>query len=232
MEKAAILGRKVGMTRFFTESGASVPVTVIEIGPCAVTQVMTEEADSYSAVQLAFEDMSPKNSTYQMIGHDAKAGVGPKRFHREFRLEDDGEAANFEVGGTVSAADFEEVFYVDVTATSKGKGMQGGMKRWGFKGQLASHGVKRRHRSPGSIGGHATNLGTGPKIKKGKKMAGHMGAEQVTTRNHEVMRVISDKNLILIKGTVPGPNTGLVFVRSSKRLGRAKQNQLKAKQKG
>lgn len=232
MKNTAILGRKVGMTRYFTDEGINIPVTVLQVGPCAITQVMTEERDSYTAIQLAYEDADPKHSTMPLIGHDAKAGVAPKRHHREFRFNNEKEAVGYEVGGTVTAADFEGIHFVDVIGTSKGKGFQGGMKRYGFKGQIASHGVKRRHRSPGSIGGHSANLGTGPKIKKGKRMATHMGAEQVTTRNHEVVKVIPEKNLILVKGTVAGANTGLVLVRTSKRLGRQKQLHLAKKMKG
>jgi len=232
MKNIGILGRKIGMTRYFTEDGINIPVTVLQVGPCPITQVVTSEDGGYPAVQLAYEDVDPKYTTIPQIGHDAKAGVSPKRHHREFRFNDDKEAGEYEVGGTISAADFAEIHYVDVIATSKGKGFQGGMKRYGFKGQIASHGVKRRHRSPGSIGGHSANLGTGPKIKKGKRMAGHMGAEQVTTRNHEVVKVLSDKNLIIVKGTVPGPNKGLVLVRTARRLGRQKQLHLAEKMKG
>lgn len=229
MKNAAILGRKIGMTRFFTEDGANVPVTVLQVGPCPVTQVKTTDSDTYSSVQLAFDEVDPKHSTFPLIGHDAKAGATPHRFHRELRLENDKAVEEYEVGGTVTAADFAEVHYVDIVATSKGKGFQGGVKRHGFKGQIASHGVQRKHRSPGSIGGHGTNLGTGPKLKKGKRMAGHMGNARTTTRNHEVIKVLPEKNLLLVKGSVPGPNTGIVFVRSSRRLGRRKQLRLAEK---
>ncbi len=231
-KRVAILGRKVGMTRFFLEDGKNVPVTVLQVGPCPVTQIKTTESDSYSAIQLSFDEIDPKNSTFPLIGHDGKAGVSPQRFHQEYRFEDDKEVEEYELGQVVTLADFEGVHFVDVSGTTKGKGFQGGVKRHGFKGQLASHGVKRRHRSPGSIGGHATNLGTGPKIKKGKRMAGHMGDVHATTRNHEVVKVIAEKNLLLIKGTVPGANSGLVFVRSAVRLGRSKQLKAAEKMKG
>lgn len=210
------------MTRYFTEDGNNIPVTVIQAGPCPVTQVKTSEIDGYSAVQIAFDDVKPRRSTMPMIGHDAKAGTTPKRFHREMRVEDDAAVAEYELGQTVDVSQFEGVKYVDVSGTSKGKGFQGPMKRHNFAGLEASHGVERKHRSAGSIGGHATNLGTGPKLKKGKRMAGQMGNEQVTTRSLDVVSVDPDQNLILVKGPVPGANDGLVFIRESKRLNRRK----------
>lgn len=216
---AVILGKKVGMTRYFLEDGRNVPVTVIEGGPCTVTQVKTVESDGYSAVQLGFDDVKPRRSTMPQIGHDAKAGTGPKRYHREFRTNEDD---SFEHGQTVDVSQFDGVKYVDVIGTSKGKGFQGPMKRHNFKGQLASHGVERKHRSSGSIGGHATNLGTGPKPKKGKRMAGHMGSERVTTRSLEVVAVQPDRNLLLVKGAIPGPNGGMVQVRTAVRLNKQK----------
>jgi large subunit ribosomal protein L3 len=156
-----------------------------------------------------------------IIGHDAKAGTAPKRFHREIRL-DASEVENLEVGQSVTVSEFEGVPFVDVTGTSKGKGFQGGMKRHNFKGLEASHGVKRRHRSPGSINGHATNLGTGPKPKKGKRMAGHMGDERVTARSLDVVKVDPEKNLLLVKGPVPGANSGMLVIRQARRLNRKK----------
>ena len=225
---AALLGRKIGMTRFFTESGANVPVTVIEAGPCTVTQVKTTERDGYSAVQLGFAEQRPQRSTMPVIGHDAKAGSGPLRVHREFRMANDKDVQQFELGQTVSASDFEGVKYIDVIGTSKGKGFQGVVKRHHFAGQEASHGVERKHRSGGSIGGHATNLGTGPKLKKGKRMAGHMGDVRVTERSLEVIKIDPAQNLLLVKGPVPGANGGLLFVREAIRLNRSKQGLLKA----
>jgi large subunit ribosomal protein L3 len=225
---AALLGRKIGMTRYFTEEGKNLPVTVIQAGPCAVTQVKTSETDGYAAVQLAFEDIKPRRSTMPVMGHDAKAGVAPKRFHREIRVEDDREAGGFELGQSVDVTAFEGVKYVDVTGTSKGKGFQGPMKRHNFAGLEASHGVERKHRSAGSIASHATNRGTGPKVKKGKLMAGHMGDERVTARSLDVVAIDPEKNLILVKGPVPGPNDGFLFIRESKRLNRRKQRLVKA----
>ncbi|MEM1099774.1 MAG: 50S ribosomal protein L3 [Planctomycetota bacterium] len=216
----AILGRKIGMTRLYDDDGNNVPVTVIEAGPCFVSQVKTQETDGYDAIQMAFEDLKARNSTFQVIGHDAKAGLAPKRFHREVRL-DESEVAEFEAGQEIKAEAFEGVVFVDVTGVSKGKGFQGGMKRHGFAGQEASHGVERKHRSPGSIGGRSSNLGTG-KPKKGIRMAGHMGSEKVTVRSLKVVGIDKDKNLLLIKGPVPGPKQGLIFIREAKRLYKGK----------
>ena len=216
---AAIIGRKIGMTRFFTEDGINVPVTLIEAGPCVVTQVKTAETDGYSAVQLGYGDVKPRRSTMPLIGHDAKAGAPPRRVHREIRLDDD---PSLEPGEQVDVSAFEGVMYVDVVGTSKGTGFQGPMKRHNFSGLEASHGVERKHRSAGSIGGHATNLGTGPKVKKGKKMAGQMGSVRVTARNLDVISIDPERNLLLVKGAVPGPRKGMLFIRQSKRLNKRK----------
>ena len=218
----AILGRKVGMTRWFTEDGRNIPVTVISALPSVITQVKTSESDGYAAVQIGFEEIKPSRSTKPLIGHDAKAGTTAKRFHREFRCADDAEASGFELGQMVGVSDMTEIRFVDVTATSKGKGFQGGMKRHNFRGQQASHGVERKHRSGGSIGGHSANLGTGPKIKKGKKMPGHMGDEQVTVRSLDVIKADTEKNLLVVKGPIPGPNGGFVYIKPSVRLYKSK----------
>ena len=209
------------MSRYFLEDGTNIPVTVVEAGPCVVTQVKTEDTDGYNAVQIGFEDVRPGRATMPIIGHDAKAGTAAKRFHREVRLEEETE---LEPGQSLDVSLFEEVMFVDVVGTSKGKGFQGGMKRHNFKGLEASHGVKRRHRSPGSINGHATNLGTGPKLKKGKRMAGQMGNKQITCRSLPVINIDSERNLLLVKGAIPGPNNGMVLIREAKRLNRKKQN--------
>jgi large subunit ribosomal protein L3 len=223
---AAILGRKLGMTRYFTEDGRNIPVTVIEAGPCAVTQVKTTETDGYSAVQLAFGDVKPRRSTVPLIAHDAKAGVAPKRFHREYRVNDDKIVAEHQLGQTVDVKAFENIKYVDVIGTSKGKGFQGVMVRHHFKGMFASHGTERMHRHGGSIASHATNRGWGPKPKKGKRMPGHMGHERVTVRNLDVISIDPERNILLVKGTVPGPNQGLLFIRESIRLNRSKARKL------
>jgi len=208
----ALLGKKVGMTRIYDDKGAIVPVTVVEAGPCAVTQVKTVDSDGYNAVQLGFGDIKAKFSTFGLIGHAAKAGVGPKKHFREIKLKD---ATDKKAGDEVKADIFEGVQYVDVIGVSKGKGFAGVMKRHHFGGQPASHGTERKHRSPGSIASRATWRGQCGKPKKGVRMAGHMGMDQVTTRNHPLVKIDTEKNLLLIKGALPGPNGALLFVRKS-----------------
>src|SRR5947209_1832309 len=208
----ALLGKKVGMTRVYDEKGTIVPVTVVQAGPCSVTQVKTVESDGYNAVQLGFADCKARHSTQPLIGHAAKAGVGPKRHFREIRLKD---VTDRKAGDTVTVGLFDGVQYVDVIGTSKGKGTAGVMKRHHFGGQPASHGTERKHRSPGSLASRATWRGQSGKPKKGVRMAGHMGMDQVTTRNHPLVKIDSENNLLLIKGALPGPNGGLLFVRKS-----------------
>ncbi len=220
---AALLGRKVGMTRLYDEDGKNVPVTIIQAGPCVVSQIKTEETDGYNAIQIAFEDVKGRNSTMPLIGHDGKAGTGPKRVHREFRVSED-ELANYEVGQSLNVDAFAESKYVDVIGTSKGKGYAGTMKRHGFKGQLASHGTERKHRSPGSVGGRSAYLGGG-RPKKGIRMAGQMGNARVTIRSVDVVKRDKDKNLIVVKGPVPGANGGLVVIREAVRLYKSKGNE-------
>jgi len=223
---AAILGRKIGMSRYLREDGRNIPVTVIEAGPCAVTQVKTEETDGYNAVQLSFDDVKPRRSTMPQIGHDAKAGTAPKRFRREYRLPDARAAGEYTLGQVVDVSALSEVKYVDVTGVSKGKGFQGVMKRHNFSGMEASHGVERKHRSAGSIASHATERGRGPKPKKGKRMAGQMGHERVTVRSLDVISIDAAKNLLLVKGPVPGPNRGLLFIRDAIRVNRSKARRM------
>jgi large subunit ribosomal protein L3 len=208
----ALLGKKLGMTRIYDEKGAVVPVTVVEAGPCAVTQVKTPETDGYHAVQLGFGECKAKFSTIPLIGHTAKAGVGPRRHFREIRLKD---ATDRKPGDVVNVTAFEGVQFVDVIGTSKGKGTAGVMKRHHFGGQPASHGTERKHRSPGSISSRASNRGHTGKPKKGLRMAGHMGMDQVTTRNHPLVKIDPENNLLLIKGALPGPNGTLLFIRKS-----------------
>jgi large subunit ribosomal protein L3 len=211
----AILGRKIGMTQIFDDAGVRTPVTIVEAGPCVVLQIKQRDGgDGYNAVQLGFDDVRPHRSTLPEIGHARRAGTAPKRFVREIRLE---APPDGRVGDTVTVEAFQEgqVHYVDVRGTSKGKGFQGGMKRHGFGGQPGSHGTERKHRAPGSIGGHASNLGMG-KIKKGKRMAGRMGAGRVTARCQRLVSVDPEHNVLLIKGSVPGPSGGYVIVRKSK----------------
>jgi large subunit ribosomal protein L3 len=208
----ALLGKKIGTTRIYDDKGTVVPVTVVQAGPCAVTQVKTADSDGYNAVQLGFDEIKAKFSTFPLIGHCAKSGVTPRRHFREIRLKD---ASDRQPGDTVTVDAFNDVKYVDVIGTSKGKGFAGVMKRHHFGGQCASHGTERKHRSPGSIASNATWRGQCGKPKKGLRMAGRMGGDQVTTRNHPLVKIDKDNNLLLIKGALPGPNGGLLFVRKS-----------------
>lgn len=223
---AAIIGRKIGMTRLYDSDGNNIPVTVIQVGPCFVSQLKTAENDGYEAVQIAYEDVKGRNSTMPLIGHDGKAGLAPKRLHREVRLAA-GEIDRYELGQALTVAVFDEVKFVDVIGTSKGKGFAGVMKRYNFKGQIASHGVERKHRSPGSICGRSSNRGTG-KPKKGIRMSGHMGDGRVTVRSLPIVGVDKDKNLLLVKGPVPGANKGLLVIREAVRLYKGKAQQAKA----
>jgi large subunit ribosomal protein L3 len=207
----AILGKKVGMTQVYDERGVLVPVTVIEAGPCTVTQVKTKESEGYDALQLGFGVVKPSRRTKPLIGHFKKAKAEVPSFIREVRTE---EGVSRQVGEQLTVAEFAEIKYVDVIGTSKGKGFQGFMKRHHFKGQPASHGCERKHRSPGSIAGPAGSTGRG--VKKGKRMSGHMGHEQSTSQNHRVIVVDTENNLLLIKGAVAGPTDGYVIVSRAK----------------
>ncbi|SMC89918.1 50S ribosomal protein L3 [Kibdelosporangium aridum] len=207
-----ILGTKLGMTQVFDESNRVVPVTVVQAGPNVVTQVRTQDNDGYTAVQLAFGAIDPRKVNKPQTGHFTKAGVTPRRVLAELRTTD---ADSYEVGQEITAEVFEAGTVIDVTGTSKGKGTAGVMKRHGFKGLSASHGTQRKHRSPGSIGGCATP----GRVFKGLRMAGRMGHEKVTTQNLTVHRVDAESGLILIKGAVPGPKGGLVFLKSAAKGG-------------
>ena len=208
----ALLGKKIGMTRVYNEKGTVIPVTVVQAGPCAVTQVKTVDSDGYNAVQLGFDECKPKHTTIPLIGHCAKAGVSARRHFREIRLK---VATTLAPGATVNVDIFNGVQYVDVIGTSKGKGFAGVMKRHHFGGQCASHGTERKHRSPGSIASRATWRGQCGKPKKGVRMAGHMGMDQVTTQKHPLVKIDPDNNILLIKGALPGPNGSLLFIRKS-----------------
>ncbi len=212
----AILGKKIGMTQVFEASGERVPVTVVQAGPCVVLQVKSADGkDGYHAVQLGFGDVKPHRSTLAQIGHARAAGTSPKRFTREIRLLS---PTDKKVGDTVTVDLFsnEKVGYVDVMGVSKGKGFQGGMKRHGMGGQCSSHGTERKHRSPGSIGAHAQNRGTSGAVKKGKRMAGHMGMVQQTIRNQRLVGIDAENNVLLIRGAIPGAAGTYVLVRKSK----------------
>ena len=207
MEKA-IIGKKVGMTQIFEENGRVIPVTVIEAGPCVVVQKKDIENDGYMAVQLGFGDLSDKHANKPQKGHFAKAGVSAKKYLREFKLAG---AADMNVGDTILADVFAEGDKVDVTGISKGKGFAGVIKRHNFGRQKETHGVGPVHRSMGSAG-----AATDPsRVIKGKKMAGHMGNEQVTIQNLDIVKVDAEKNLIAIRGAVPGPKGGIVTIKNS-----------------
>jgi large subunit ribosomal protein L3 len=206
--RKGLLGTKLGMTQVWDENNRVVPVTVIEAGPCVVTQVRSPETDGYSAIQFGFGAVDPRRVNRPDSGHFAKAGVTPRRHLVELRTED---AAEYTVGQELSADVFAAGDVVDVTGTSKGKGFAGVMKRHGFHGLRASHGVHRKHRSPGSIGGCATP----GRVFKGLRMAGRMGSDRVTTQGLTVHSVDAGRNLLLVKGAVPGPKGALVLIRDA-----------------
>ncbi|SMF44686.1 LSU ribosomal protein L3P [Alteromonadaceae bacterium Bs31] len=206
-----IVGRKSGMTRIFTDDGLSVPVTVVEVDPNRITQVKSAETDGYAAVQVTVGSRRASRVTKSEAGHFAKAQTEAGR--GVWELRNDG-GVEFEVGGQLTVATFEVGQKVDVTGTSKGKGFAGGVKRWNFSMQDATHGNSLSHRAPGSIG----QCQTPGRVFKGKKMAGHMGSERTTTQNLEVVKVDVERNLLLIKGAVPGAPGGDVVVRPAVKL--------------
>ena len=205
--RIGLVGRKCGMTRVFTEDGASIPVTVVEATPNRVTQVKSDEVDGYSAIQVTTGEKKSSRVSKPKAGQFAKSGTEAGRGQWEFRTDGANEA--FEVGAALTVERFTVGQFVDVTGTSKGKGFQGGVKRWNFAMQDATHGNSISHRAPGSIGQNQTP----GRVFKGKKMAGHMGAERVTTQNLEIIRVDAARNLLLIKGALPGAPGGDVLVR-------------------
>jgi large subunit ribosomal protein L3 len=204
----AVLGTKLGMTQVWDEGGKLVPVTVIEAGPCVVTQIRTGETDGYDAVQLAFGAIDPRKVNQPMTGHFEKAGVTPRRHLVEIRTSDAGE---YSLGQQVTVELFEAGEDVDVVGTTKGKGFAGVMKRHGFHGVSSSHGSHRNHRKPGSIGGCATP----GRVFKGLRMAGRMGGVRQTTQNLTLHAIDAERGLLLIKGAVPGPKGGTVLVRGA-----------------
>ena len=205
--KKGLIGRKIGMTQVFDEKGNVIPVTVVELGPCAVVQKKTVENDGYNAVQLGFEDKKVTRTNKPMKGHFDKANVAPKKVLKEFRLEDD---SALNVGDIIKADIFAAGEKVDVVGTSKGKGTAGVIKRWNFSRLKETHGT-------GPVARHAGSLGVidPARIFKGKKMAGHLGAERVTVQNLDVVKVDAENNLIAIKGAIPGPKKGIVMVVNS-----------------
>ncbi|MEO7589413.1 MAG: 50S ribosomal protein L3 [Arachnia sp.] len=207
-----ILGTKLGMTQLWDDNNKVVPVTVIQAGPCVVTQVRTPEIDGYTAVQLGFGAIKAKKVTQPAAGHFAKADVTPRKHLLELRTAN---ATEYTLGQELTAETFADGDVVDVTGTSKGKGTAGVMKRHGFHGLRASHGVHRKHRSPGSIGGCATP----GRVFKGMRMAGRMGNEKVTVQNLTIHAVDAERGLLLVRGAVPGNNGSLVVVRSAAKKG-------------
>jgi large subunit ribosomal protein L3 len=212
MASKGILGRKLGMTQVWDEENRVIPVTVIQAGPCHVAQLKTPERDGYAAVQLAFGETKPSRLNKPELGHLASAGVGASKHLVELRVDD---LADFAVGQTIVVDVFAKGDRVDVTGISKGKGFSGGMKRHNFKGQGASHGNHKKHRAPGSIGACATPA----RVFKGMKMAGQLGNVRTTTLNLEVIESDPERNLLLVRGAVPGPSGGLVFVRDGVKAG-------------
>ncbi|MCT2339428.1 MULTISPECIES: 50S ribosomal protein L3 [unclassified Corynebacterium] len=203
-----ILGKKLGMTQVFDEENRVIPVTVVEAGPCVVTQIRTKETDGYSAIQIAYGDIDPRKSNKPQTGHFKKAGVTPRRVVAEIRMDDTSE---YEVGQEYNATIFDGDTYVDVVGTTKGKGYAGAMKRHGFAGQGAAHGNQAAHRRVGGIGGAATP----GRVFKGKRMAGRMGGNRVTTQNLKIQRIDGDNNLILVKGAIPGAKGSVVTVKTA-----------------
>ncbi len=203
-----VLGEKLGMTQVWDADNRLVPVTVIKAGPCVVTQIRTAETDGYAAVQIGFGAIDPRKVNKPEAGHFERAGVSPRRYLVEIRTPDAGE---YTLGQELTAEAFEVGAKVDVSATTKGKGFAGVMKRHGFAGVGASHGAHRNHRKPGSIGACATPA----RVFKGHRMAGRMGGVRQTTQNLTIHAVDSEKGLLLVKGAVPGPRGGVVLVRSA-----------------
>lgn len=206
--KKGIIGKKIGMTQIFDEAGNVVPVTVIEAGPCVVVQKKTTETDGYDSVQLGFEDIAERKLTKAVKGHFAKSGVSVKRHLKEFRLDD---AKTMSVGDVLGADTFTSGDRVDVTGITKGRGYSGVIKRWGCHKLRMTHGAGPVHRQPGSMGANSSPS----RIFKNKKMAGQYGNEQVTVQNLNVVRVDAEKNLIAVKGAIPGAKGGIVFVRNT-----------------
>ena len=207
MQKA-VIGKKVGMTQIFDEKGIVVPVTVVEAGPCVVSMIKTVENDGYAAVQMGWGDLKPHKVTKPMKGHFEKADVAPKRILKEFRFDD---VDAYKVGDIVKVDAFEAGNRVDVTGTSKGKGYAGVIKRWNFQRLKETHGSGPVARHGGSIGACSDPS----RVWKGKKMAGHLGAERVTVQNLQIVKVDAENNLIAIKGAIPGPNGGTVVIKDT-----------------
>jgi large subunit ribosomal protein L3 len=213
---AMLLGKKVGMTQVYDELGRLLPVTVIEAGPCAVLQVKTKQTDGYNAVQLGYDDVKASRQKKPAAGHSKKADTSVKKLVREWRFADDAQP-EYKSGDSLTVSIFAGNNFVDVIGTSKGKGFAGVMKRHHFAGFPSSHGTERKHRTSGSLASFATDRGHSGKLKKGKRMGGHMGCERVTTSNHRLVSIDEKNNLLVVKGSVPGASGSYVIVRSSRK---------------
>ncbi|MHC5082328.1 MAG: 50S ribosomal protein L3 [Planctomycetota bacterium] len=211
---AMLLGKKIGMTQVYNEDGQIVSVTVVQAGPCKVMQVKTDETDGYNAIQLGYDDVKKSRVKKPAQGHAQKSETDAKRFIREWRLAPK-QDVEYNAGDDVDVSIFEDIKFVDVVGTSKGKGYAGVMKRHGFGGFPASHGCERKHRAPGSIASHASDAGHGGNVKKGKRMAGRMGGARVTSKHHKLISIDAEQNLLIIKGGIPGPSGGYVQICSS-----------------
>lgn len=205
-----ILGKKIGMTQIFNQDGDVIPVTVVEAGPCPVLQIKTQQKDGYTAIQIGFQEKKEARTTKPLLGNFKKAGVKPQRFIREFRIE---KPEEFKVGQEIYVDIFSSGDCVDVAGTSIGKGFQGGMKRWNWRGGPGGHG-SMHHRAPGSIGASSDPSRT----YKGQHLPGRMGGGQVTTQNLEILKTDKENNLLVIKGPVPGPDGGLLIIKKAKKM--------------
>jgi large subunit ribosomal protein L3 len=204
-----LIGKKIGMTQIFDDNGAAIPVTVIEAGPCYVTQVRKVDTDGYSAIQLGFEEVKPKRLTAGQLGHLKRNDISPLRFLREFKAKN----PDIEEGSSITVEIFNEGDYVDVVGTSKGKGFAGAVKRYGFRGGPKTHGQSDRQRAPGSHG-----AGTTPgRVFKGSRGPGHMGHERVTVHNLKIVQVDKDRNLLAVRGAIPGPKGGVVMIKGARK---------------
>ena len=209
---SGILGRKVGMTQIFDDRGEVIPVTVIEAGPCFVTQVKTEERDGYTAIQLGFEETKPKRLTKGQLEHLRKNHLPPLRYLREIRVSS---VEDYQEGQKITVSTFDEGELVDVIGTSKGRGFAGAIKRHGFRRQPKTHGQSDRERAPGAVSS-GTHMGH---VRKGKRMPGHMGNARVTAPNLRVVKVDPERNLLVVRGAVPGPKKGLLLIKEARKQG-------------
>ncbi len=201
---SGLIGKKIGMTSIYDENGKNIPCTVVEVGPCVVTQVRTKEIDGYEALQLGFDDKAEKQSNKALSGHFKKAGTSAKKRVVEFQGFDE----EYKLGDTIAVDHFEEGEFVDVSGTSKGKGFQGVVKRHGFAGSERTHGQQSMNRAPGSVGAASYPA----RVFKGMRMGGRMGGETVTVQNLRVLKVVKEKNLLVIKGAIPGHNNSYVII--------------------